>query len=505
MSLSLNQTPLVRIVAGQALTNNLLRLLALSPSISISGGVGTADLDAGAVTAAKATPGAWFFTTTGGTSGVYTLPLNPALAALVDGALVVFKCHATNGGASTLNVNNLGAVNLTRNGAALLGGDLLINRCYMAVYSSTGPSWDVVSQLGNLGPRYAVATGSANAYVFTSSGTGYAAPTTATSLRGELVSFRVNFVPTGPCTLAVDALGAAPIVYPGQRPMNGGEWAVGDVATVTWNSVYASWQIVGVTGAKAPALIGACRNLLAFNNVATPDSKLDITADEAVVKGSVSGLPVLLESVSVTIDITASGANGLDTGVEAANTWYYVWLIWNGSTTAGLLSASFTTPTLPAGYTHRGLIGAVRNNAASNLVRFKQADRRIWTAESVVLAAKAAGVNDTWELLGGADATAFRAAVPVIGKACSGFVGTDNTTDVVSAMLAAVNEDGTLATDIIAPQLFQLQNMATAYNSLGGAAPFFDLPVRGAGSGNIQWKSRLTTLTVSLSVNGFTI
>jgi len=386
-----------------------------------------------------------------------------------------------------------------------MGGDLLIGRCYMAVYSSTGPSWDVVSQLGNLGPRYAVATGSANAYIFTSSGTGYAAPTTATSLRGELVSFRVNFVPTGPCTLAVDALGAAPIVYPGQRPMNGGEWAVGDVATVTWNSVYASWQIVGVTGSKPPALIGACRNLLAFNNVSTPDSKLDITADEVVVKGVSSGLPVLLETVSVTIDLTASGANGLDTGAEASSTWYYVWLIWNGSTTAGLLSASATAPTMPAGYTHRALMGAVRNNAGSNLVRFKQVDRRIWTSEGTVLVGKGAGVDNTWELLGGADATAFRAAVPPIARTCSGILGTDNTSDVVSAMLAAVNEDGTLATDIIAPQLFQLQNMGSTYDSFGAAAPFCDLPVRGGGSGNIQWKSRLTSLTVSLSVNGFTI
>lgn len=502
MPLSLTQTATVRVVAGQALTNNLARLLALSPSVSISGSVGTADLDAGAVTAAKATPGAWFFTTTGGSANAYTLSLNPALGALVDGALVVFKIHASCTATSTINVNGLGAVALTRNGAGLMGGDLLINRCYMAVYSSTGPSWDIMSQLGNLGPRYAVSTGAANAYVFTTSGTGYAAPTTATSLRGEIVSFRAHAGNSGPATLAVDALGTKSIVYPGQRSLNGGEISTGDVVMVTWNSIYDAWQLVGITAAKPPAIIGNCRNLLAFNNVATPDSKVDITADEVIVKHTTNGLPVLLETVSLTIDMAVSGANGLDTGA-AANVWYYLWIIWNGTTTAGLISASDTAPNMPAGYTHRALVGCVKRTAGV-FVRFKQADRQCWTAETVVLAAKAAAVNDTWEILAGADVTAFRVATPPIVKTCSGFIGTDNTTDTVAAMLAAVNEDGTLATDIIGPQLFQLQNMGTAYNSFGGAVPFNALPVRGGASSNLQWKSRLTTLTVSLSINGFT-
>lgn len=75
-----------------------------------------------------------------------------------------------------------------------------------------------------------------------------------------------------------------------------------------------------------------------------------------------------------TVDITASGANGLDTGSEAANTWYSVWVIWNPTTqaAAGLLSASMTSPTLPGGYTKKRRVGVIRNDASSNFLAFSQ-------------------------------------------------------------------------------------------------------------------------------------
>lgn len=54
-----------------------------------------------------------------------------------------------------------------------------------------------------------------------------------------------------------------------------------------------------------------------------------------------------------TVDIAVSGINGLDTGIEAADTWYSVWLVSGPSGTGGLLSIAdgvSTQPTLPAGY-----------------------------------------------------------------------------------------------------------------------------------------------------------
>ena len=60
-----------------------------------------------------------------------------------------------------------------------------------------------------------------------------------------------------------------------------------------------------------------------------------------------SGVPYRATAVNLTVDITVSGVNGLDTGSEAASTWYYIWVIYNGTTVAGLLSTSATAPTMP--------------------------------------------------------------------------------------------------------------------------------------------------------------
>ena len=96
-------------------------------------------------------------------------------------------------------------------------------------------------------------------------------------------------------------------------------------------------------------------------------------------------------TTTFTADITVAGANGLDTGAEAANTWYALYVIAGdgGGTVfdstannlqppnhrratrqATLLSLSATAPTLPSGYTRFRRIGWVRNNNNSDLFRF---------------------------------------------------------------------------------------------------------------------------------------
>ncbi len=73
------------------------------------------------------------------------------------------------------------------------------------------------------------------------------------------------------------------------------------------------------------------RDLLVFNNSATPDSKVDVTASEIILKDT-SGYPYLASTVSVTIDMVAAvGVNALDTGAEAASTWYHIWIISDGT------------------------------------------------------------------------------------------------------------------------------------------------------------------------------
>jgi hypothetical protein len=130
-------------------------------------------------------------------------------------------------------------------------------------------------------------------------------------------------------------------------------------------------------------ILGDSKNLVITNNSGTPNSQLDIDADEIVLKDS-DGRAYLAESVNLTVDITASGANGLSTGSESPSTWYYAWVLWNGTTVAGILDPSISSPTLPSGYTHRALVGAIYNDGSSNFIKIYQNGNKVRRAQLTV-------------------------------------------------------------------------------------------------------------------------
>jgi len=130
------------------------------------------------------------------------------------------------------------------------------------------------------------------------------------------------------------------------------------------------------------------RGLVIKRNSMTPASQIDINADEIILENA-SGVPMRVTSLAVTGDITVSGANGLDTGVEE-NVWYYLWVIHNGTDPAALISASATAPTLPRGYTHKALVG-MAHNTDGDFVDFVQVGNTYkYVAPVTVLASGAA-------------------------------------------------------------------------------------------------------------------
>jgi len=73
-------------------------------------------------------------------------------------------------------------------------------------------------------------------------------------------------------------------------------------------------------------------------------------------------------SAPIALNIAASGAGGLDTGSPAANAWYSSWVIGDSTAvnpTSGLLSLSGVTPTMPAGYDIKRLVGWHRRQASA--------------------------------------------------------------------------------------------------------------------------------------------
>lgn len=525
MALSLTQTATVRVVEGQGITNNLLRLLSLSPSVSISGSVATADIAAGAVTPAKTTPGAYFYGTSSGTN-TYTVALNPPLGALANGAEVLVKMGISNTAAATasLNVDSLGAKNIYhRNGIAVKPGDLvaddIVRFRYNTSRNAAAGGWDVMEVLPSALIRPATNETAGTATVQTLVNT---PPLTAYSA-GVLLLVKVgtSLTNTGSLTLNCDGLGARNVLRTGAAALLAGDWVAGQTYLVYDDGT----QFILLTKDRPVAIAADARNLVIYNaNLTT----VTVAADEVVLKTS-NGLPMLAASVSLTVDFTAGVAlNGLETGAtRTTSTWYYLWLISDGTNVRGVLEtagtgdgALSTGPDLTnaafAGYIYQGLVGRVRLNAtgAGEIVPFYQSDRKVFSVEQVVLNAKAASVNDTWQVLAGADVTAFRAAVPPDAKLTSGFIGSDNASDDAAIMICGTTAAGALDVSWhLGAKLINLSLMSPVYSSVtdpgptnawGVSVPLDDIPVRGGTARNIQWKSRATTLTVSLSVTGYT-
>lgn len=76
--------------------------------------------------------------TTTGSANTYTATLTPSITAYSTNMQMKIKIHATNTGASTININGLGAKSLTKNGTtALSANDLMSDAIYEIVYDGT--------------------------------------------------------------------------------------------------------------------------------------------------------------------------------------------------------------------------------------------------------------------------------------------------------------------------------------------------------------------------------
>jgi len=125
----------------------------------------------------------------------------------------------------------------------------------------------------------------------------------------------------------------------------------------------------GAGGGETVFPTGYMYGFRTYNNASNPTYQIDIEA--GICRDQADTFNMVLTS-TLTVDITQSGANGLDTGSEGAWYWYYIYVIYNPTTTtyAGLLSLSSTSPTLPSGYTKYRRIGSVINNGSSNFYMF---------------------------------------------------------------------------------------------------------------------------------------
>lgn len=190
------------------------------------------------------------------------------------------------------------------------------------------------------------------------------------------------------------------------------------------------------TSSLADPVVGQVKKFSALNNSTNPNYQIDITSDAIVVENT-SNVSLKIKTWSLTVDITVSGANGLDTGAEASSTWYYLWAIYDGTNKRGLLSTSSTAPTMPTGYTFKALVGIVFNDSGSNFVSFRQYDKNwYYNTPSLALNAGTAGVETAVSLTGitpQADIISnFRLYVKIVGTDVGGGVSQNHYIRVVT-------------------------------------------------------------------------
>lgn len=150
------------------------------------------------------------------------------------------------------------------------------------------------------------------------------------------------------------------------------EWELVTNGPITLGTTALTFTSLMATG----VIQGAFKNLQA--SATGLNANVTVTVDEVAVENSGNNYQTL-RNVSLTIAGTAVGANGLDAGTIAASTWYSLWVIWNGTTVAGLMSTSATAPTLPSGYTHKARVGWIRTDGTANKypLGFKQYGRHV--------------------------------------------------------------------------------------------------------------------------------
>lgn len=108
------------------------------------------------------------YATTGGSSNAFTLTLDSRITSYTEGMVVRFKGDRANTGASTLNINSIGAANIVKYGSTSLeANDIQSGKVYEVMYDGTN------FQLSNS---------------FASSGGGFSSLSSTTYTKGKLSS-----------------------------------------------------------------------------------------------------------------------------------------------------------------------------------------------------------------------------------------------------------------------------------------------------------------------------
>ena len=196
------------------------------------------------------------------------------------------------------------------------------------------------------------------------------------STDGSVINFTALSTNTAATTLNPSLVGNIPVLKissAGPVALSGGEIVAGNPTSVIYSATLSSFVLltftIPTTAASTAPLCGAV-GYNVVNDIGTPNTKLDITAASEVTV-TPTGVPLNRSAISLVLNFSVNGANGLDQGALGPSQVYYIYLIDNGATVASLASLSSTNPLMPSGYTYVCRLSAVPSTSGSILFQIQ--------------------------------------------------------------------------------------------------------------------------------------
>lgn len=397
-----------------------------------------------------------------------TFPIAPM--AVVDNQQFWVKIKSSNTGATTFTPNPgvIGALPVV--GAAhqaLQGGELVANGRALFVYRSDIASYVLESCTG-AAMQTAPATQSGQAVQKSQLGNfqAFYAYTSSQTLTASQAGSVINFWGGSPSTFSLPACssmaagGAFLINNSGAAVLtvtrsgtdsilcNGGSASIvvspGDNLLVfvippsQWIATGGSAQLpfAGTMQRVSGGVVGAARN--AYMNVSAASASATYTADEVVVETVLGGTFFRLAGFNKAINLTTTGAGGMDTGAAPTSGYVALYAIYNATTQASALLATNATSAvapsvyggayMPAGYTASALVSVWPTNGSGQFVAGVQIDRQVAFPTQTVLSSSTTQASVT--------SLSISSAVPPNARKVSGTIGVSSTSSTPNTSLS---------------------------------------------------------------------
>jgi hypothetical protein len=181
---------------------------------------------------------------TGSTPGVYLAVLSPAITAYTAGLIVNFTASTTNTGASTLNVNSLGAKSIKKHGITTLDpNDIVSGAAVTVIYDGT--NFQLVNKAQGTVVYGADTNTTAGVYTVALS------PALSAYTTGLVVFFKANTTNSGSATLNVNGLGAKTIKKNATSDLSGSDIIVSQEVAVVYDGT--NFQLLSPINASGTA------------------------------------------------------------------------------------------------------------------------------------------------------------------------------------------------------------------------------------------------------------